>query len=317
IGDCAEGASLPAGTSVLRVDRAMAEAAVAIGGTIGVVAALESTLAPTEDLLRSVAGHVGAEVTLRRILCTDAWPLFEAGDLRTQLVDIVLGSPAVPSRRDQRAAVGPLMEAFFEGLGDRARDLLSANLGRAGARLVRLVSEEQRTYMTTPSYQEVVELREFAPARATDREVSGDRHGSFSRSLAYDGWKRALFPVEWFDSRPERTVANMVDEDAGVACWVRLHVRELPILWNSAGQEYNPDLIVIDTDGSHWVVEVKMDKEMDTANVKGKRDAALRWANYVSADEQVGVPWRYLLVSEADIETAKGSWPALKILGRS
>jgi len=241
--------------------------------------------------------------------------LFEAGELRTQLVDIVLGSPAVPARKDQRAAVAPLMEAFFDGLGDRAADLLSANLGRAGARLVRLVSEEQRAYMTTPSYQEVVELREFAPARATDREVSGDRHGAFSRSVAYDGWRRALFPVEWFDSRPERTVANMIDEDAGVACWVRLHIGELPILWNSAGQEYNPDFIVIDAEGAHWVVEVKMDKEMDTATVKGKRDAARRWANYVTADESVGVPWRYLLASEADVETAKGSWPALKRLG--
>lgn len=243
--------------------------------------------------------------------------LFDASDLHTQLVDIVLGSPAVPARKDQRSAVAPLMEAFFDGLGDRATDLLSANLGRAGARLVRLVSEEQRAYMTTPSYQEVVELREFAPTRATDREVSGDRHGAFSRSVAYDGWRRSLFPIEWFDSRTERTVANMVDEDAGVACWVRLHIGELPILWNSAGQEYNPDLIVIDADGAHWVVEVKMDKEMDTATVKGKRDAARRWANYVSADASVGVAWRYLLASEADVETTRGSWPALIALANA
>lgn len=80
---------------------------------------------------------------------------------------------------------------------------------------------------------------------------------------------------------------------------------------------YNPDLIVIDADGTHWVVEVKMDKEMDTSTVKGKRDAARRWANYVTADETVDVPWRYLLASEADVETARGSWPALKALGES
>ncbi|MGH9064122.1 MAG: DUF6788 family protein, partial [Acidimicrobiales bacterium] len=60
----------------------------------------------------------------------------------------------------------------------------------------------------------------------------------------------------------ERTVANMVDGDDGVECWVRLHVGELPILWNSGGQRYNPDFIVIENDGTHWVVEVKMDKEM-------------------------------------------------------
>lgn len=192
---------------------------------------------------------------------------------------------------------------------------MSANLGRAGARLVRLVAEEQREYMATPSFQEVVELKEFTPTRATDRPISGDRHGAFSKSDAYEGWVRSLFRVEWFDSRTERTVANTVDDDQGVNCWVRLHIGELPILWNSAGQKYNPDLIVIDADGTHWVVEVKMDKEMASADVKGKRDAAKRWANYVTADEKVNVPWRYLLVSETDVETAKGSWAALTKLG--
>ncbi len=124
-----------------------------------------------------------------------------------------------------------------------------------------------------------------------------------------------LFDLAWFDSAPERTVANLVDDDGGVAWWVRLHTNDLPILWNSAGQQYNPDLIVIETDGTHWVVEVKMDKEIGSADVVAKRDAARRWANHVSADETVGKRWRYLLASETDIDEAKGSWAALKALG--
>ena len=207
------------------------------------------------------------------------------------------------------------MDAFFASLGHAAVEVLSANLERAGARLVKLVAEEQRRFMTAPSYDRVVELRAFAPTRATDKPVSGDRFGEFSRSVAYEGWKRSLFPLEWFDSRPERTVADLLDADGQVVCWVRLHVGELPILWNSTGQEYNPDFIVIEADGPHWVVEVKMDKEMESEDVKGKRDAARRWANYVTADERVEAVWRYLLVSETDVDTAKGSWGALKKLG--
>ena len=236
-------------------------------------------------------------------------------ELRRELIDIVLGSPAVPARKDQRAAIAPLIEAFLAGLGDSAEGVLSANLGRAGARLVQLVATEQRRYMAKPLFHEVVELKDFAPARATDRPVSEDRFGTFSRPMAYDSWTRSLFPIEWFDSRPERSVANIVDTDDGVELWVRLHVGELPILWNSAGQEYNPDLLVIETDGANWVVEVKMDKEMTSEDVLGKRDAARRWANYVTADEQVADRWRYLLVSESDVDTAKGSWDALKKLG--
>lgn len=242
--------------------------------------------------------------------------LFALDELRDQLTEIVLASPPVPARKDQRAALQPLLDAFFEGLGDKADELLSANLDRAGARLIRLVVDEQRRYMAKPSYEEVVRLKAFNPTRATDKTVSPDRYGPFSKSLAYEGWTRSLFGVEWFDSAPERSVANMVDGDDNVVCWVRLHINELPILWNSGGQQYNPDLIVIEIDGIHWVVEVKMDKEMDSADVQGKREAAKRWANHVSADESVGVVWRYLLVSESDVNTAHGSWEALKRLGQ-
>ena len=72
---------------------------------------------------------------------------------------------------------------------------------------------------------------------------------------------------------------------------------------------------MIDRDGTHWVVEVKMDKEVGSEDVQGKREAAKRWANHATADPQVGVTWRYLLASETDIKTAKGSWPALRKLG--
>ncbi len=221
---------------------------------------------------------------------------------------MVLASPAVPARKDQRAAVVPIIDAFFAGLGTKADEVLSANLDRAGARLVRLVTEEQRRFMTKPSYQEVVQVKDFDPVRATDKEMSTDRFGAFSRSVAYDDWERSLFPLEWFDSKPERTVANMVDTSTAVSCWIRLHTGELPILWNSAGQEYNPDLIVIEDDDTHWVVEVKMNKEIASEDVQGKREAARRWANYVSADSSVDATWKYLLVSESDVDTSKGSW---------
>ncbi len=241
--------------------------------------------------------------------------LFDEGDLRNRLAEIVLASPSVPARRDQRAAFEPILEAFLRGLGPKGPEVLSANLDRAGARLVRLVAEEQRTYMAKPWFEEVLELRPFAPIRATDREVSGDRFGAFTRSAAYDDWKRSLFPVEWFDSRPERTFANVVDDADEVTCWVRLHTGELPILWNGFGQAYNPDFIVIEHDGRRWIVEVKMDKEMASADVGGKREAAPRWANHVNADERVTTIWAYLLISESDIDAARGSWPALRAMG--
>jgi type III restriction enzyme len=58
-----------------------------------------------------------------------------------------------------------------------------------------------------------------------------------------------------------------------------------------------------------------MDKEMTREDVQGKREAALRWANHVNDDGAAGATWGYLLVSETDVRTARGSWHALKRLG--
>lgn len=242
--------------------------------------------------------------------------LLGESELRSQISDIVLASSAVPARRNERYALEPIIDAFLAGLGVKAEEVLSANLERAGARLVKLVAEEQRAYASRPSFEEVVELRDFRPGRATDRQVSTDRFGSFERSLAYDGWKRSLFPIEWFDSRPERTAANLLDDADDVECWVRLHPGELPILW-STGREYNPDFIVIETvavGGRHWILEIKGDRDIDSPDVAGKREAAHRWANHVNADGRVTARWGYLLSPASDIDTAKGAWPALKKL---
>jgi len=77
LGAHAETRTTDLGVPVLRVDRPMAEAAVAAGPRIAVLATVESTLPPTRVLLRSVGG---ASVTLTESICPSAWSLFEAGD---------------------------------------------------------------------------------------------------------------------------------------------------------------------------------------------------------------------------------------------
>jgi type III restriction enzyme len=40
-----------------------------------------------------------------------------------------------------------------------------------------------------------------------------------------------------------------------VAWWVRLHTGDIPILWSDGGQHYDPDSLVIESDGTHCIVE--------------------------------------------------------------
>jgi hypothetical protein len=80
IGGPAEEIGREMGVDVLRVDRPMAALAVAGGDTIAVVAALESTIGPTRDLLRSTADSAHRDVTIVDAPCLEAWGHFEAGD---------------------------------------------------------------------------------------------------------------------------------------------------------------------------------------------------------------------------------------------
>ncbi|MGH9175518.1 MAG: hypothetical protein ACRD1H_14225, partial [Vicinamibacterales bacterium] len=234
-------------------------------------------------------------------------------ELRRHLIEVVLNASVVPSRPGEIHPAGEIADAALRGLGPDAERILSAHLERAAAGLVRLITDEQRKFTKRPEYDEVVEVVEFGPTRQGRAETSLDRHGAFRKGVGYS-YRKSLYAQDWFDSSTERDVANILEADDAISLWARLQTGDLPILW-ATGRNYHPDFVAIDLAGRHWLIEVKMDKEMPSAEVRGKREAARRWANHVSADERVGVPWRYVLVSESDVRTARGSWEALTGLG--
>ncbi|MFI8946110.1 aspartate/glutamate racemase family protein [Streptomyces sp. NPDC053750] len=95
IGGVAEAASDGVGVPVLRVDRPMAAAAVAAGPRVVVLAALESTLAPTAALIGEEARRAGRPVEVRTRLVDGAWPRFEAGDTEGYLRLVAAAARAV------------------------------------------------------------------------------------------------------------------------------------------------------------------------------------------------------------------------------
>lgn len=85
IGDHAERVGLGLGRRVVRVDRAMAEAAVAVGGRIAVVVAVESTVGPTRALIEAIAEQQGTSVEIQIVVSDGAWAEFEAGAMERYL----------------------------------------------------------------------------------------------------------------------------------------------------------------------------------------------------------------------------------------
>ena len=234
--------------------------------------------------------------------------LIRLDDALKRLADQVLASSVVPARKSQRAQLAPLLDAFVRGLGNQAELILSAYLDRAAAGFIQLVAAEQRRFALTPRYEEVLDVRPFAPLRHGRPVTTADRYGAFKKGVGYTGWQRSMFDQVWFDSATEREMANLIDDAGQISVWVRLHLKDLEIRYQ--GGTYNPDFIAA-ANGRRWVIETKADRDLETANVEAKRDAARRWANHVSADDRVSDEWNYLLVGETDLRRAKGDWPAL------
>ncbi|MFI8338858.1 aspartate/glutamate racemase family protein [Streptomyces sp. NPDC085639] len=111
IGAAAESLAPALGVPVLRVDRPMAAAAVRAGGRIAVLAALESTLAPTRELLAEEAGE--RSVSIRTHLVAGAWECFEAGDTAGYLARVAEAAGSVTG-----ADVIVLAQASMAGAAD-------------------------------------------------------------------------------------------------------------------------------------------------------------------------------------------------------
>lgn len=118
IGGVAEEVGRDLDVTVMRVDRPMAEAAVAFGRPLIVLAALESTVAPTLDLIAELAAAStsGAVPAVRTVVVDGAWARFEAGDLdgyHSLVVDAI-------GRVDDEGAVIVLAQASMAAAADLA-----------------------------------------------------------------------------------------------------------------------------------------------------------------------------------------------------
>jgi hypothetical protein len=114
LGAAAEEVSVPAPATVLRVDRPMAERAVEIGRRVAVVAAVAATLGPTRALVAAVAARAGRTIEVTEILCDEAWPYFERGDVARYLDTVGAAARRAAGRADvvllAQASMAPVAE---------------------------------------------------------------------------------------------------------------------------------------------------------------------------------------------------------------
>ena len=129
IGAIAERTATGGAFKALRIDRAMADRAVRTGPRVLIVAALESTLAPTTALVLSAAQNAGVEVRPSQLLVEQAWSLFQSGDI-TGYVETLAGAIRAKANSADRTDVVVLAQASMapveEALADLGIDVLSS-----------------------------------------------------------------------------------------------------------------------------------------------------------------------------------------------
>lgn len=126
IGGCAESADGDTSGTIMRVDRAMAEKAVATGDEIVVAATLASTIEPTMDLINDAARKAGRVVNLRPVVFESAWACFEAGDQAGYINEIAAGLPDAAVDADVIVLAQGSMAQAADQCGDVGVPVLSS-----------------------------------------------------------------------------------------------------------------------------------------------------------------------------------------------
>ncbi len=240
--------------------------------------------------------------------------------IESDLARRLLQTNGVAATVSEANAATAVAKAFLTGAEVSAETPWRPEHGRlATARLVEWISNQQTskparevrdvTQVKWPDVIDRIETREPA-----DRQLIASSK-QFVRGYPYKGWVRSVYEVNSFDAfSTEFRLAALFDVSPGVKAWVRID-QSVPLrinyLMGAIQREYEPDFIVIDDAGVHWIVEGKSDIEMTNPVVIAKADAARAWVVAVNASDNVSQKWGYILANESVIAAAS-NWNAIK-----
>jgi type III restriction enzyme len=124
---------------------------------------------------------------------------------------------------------------------------------------------------------------------------------SETRRQVFGGFRKCCYPLQKFDSEPERRMAALIEADVSVEKWIKPGRNQFQIEYRS-GEAYEPDFVV-ETADRMLVCEVKARGELDDADVRAKATAAAKWCRTATAHApgNPSKPWTYLLIPDDQI----------------
>ena len=180
--------------------------------------------------------------------------------------------------------------------------------------LVNLIhAQMQQHYVESASAYEAHVTRGFRTLRANNYSTAADEdtrdfrttipEGQRNRigTMVFGGFTKCLYPIQKFDSDPERRFAVILENDADVMKWFKPAKGDFQIHY-SHEESYEPDFVV-ETKTEKLLCEPKRATEVTDEVVVAKANAAATWCKHATAHakENGGKSWRYLLIPHDEI----------------
>ena len=116
-------------------------------------------------------------------------------------------------------------------------------------------------------------------------------------SKVFGGFKKACHNLYKFDSKAEKDLASILEQDTVVKKWLRPARSQFRIYYDHNSKRYEPDFIV-ETSDTIFMIEVKAGRDMENPEVQEKAEAGQKFCE--SATEfnlkNRGKKWKYVLI---------------------
>ena len=137
----------------------------------------------------------------------------------------------------------------------------------------------------------------------------------FVPKIVFTGFTKSYYVECKFDSKTEQDFSNVLENDPEVLKWLRPASNQFNIYWSNGSKRYEPDFVV-ETADAIYMVETKAKKNMQDADVLGKKKAAEEYCKNASEFTKTvgGKPWKYVLLAHDTVDRA-ASFKYLTALG--
>jgi len=122
---------------------------------------------------------------------------------------------------------------------------------------------------------------------------------SETRKHVFGGFTKCCYPLQKFDTDPERRLALIIDRDENTEKWIKPGRNQFRIDYRS-GESYEPDFVA-ETKTQMLICEVKARNELNDPIVVAKAAAATKWCKTATRHSGGAKPWSYVLIPDDQI----------------